>query len=68
VIGVNGDLFKESIEDFKRQFPDLIAKSSSLSRNGTYLSMTFELEARDVDDIISLWVASEEISDFVKIL
>lgn len=68
IIGLNGSDFRESIVDFERQFPDLKKKSSSLSRNGTYLSMTFELQAQDVDEIISLWVASEEIKDFVKIL
>ncbi|TVQ78238.1 MAG: DUF493 family protein [Bradymonadales bacterium] len=68
IIGLNKEDFKTSVEDFKRQFPSLKQKGSSLSRNGTYLSMTFEFEAENVDEIISLWVASEEISDFVRIL
>ncbi|MBN8554416.1 MAG: DUF493 family protein [Deltaproteobacteria bacterium] len=68
IIGKNAETFKEGLKNFEQQFPRMNKKSSHLSKNGTYLSQTYEVMARDVDEIISLWVASEEIPDFVTVL
>src|SRR4051812_18213970 len=68
IIGKNGDNFKESLKEFEQQFPRLNRKQSNVSKNGTYLSLTYEIMARDVDEIISLWVGSESLKDFITIL
>lgn len=68
VIGVNGEKFNASLKDFEKQFPKVKNAHTSLSRNGTYLSVTYEISAEDVDEIISLWVASESLEDCVKVL
>lgn len=68
IIGKNGVDFVESVRSFEQQFPRMNRKSSHKSRNGTYLSLTYEIMARNVDEIISLWVASEELKDFVTVL
>lgn len=68
IIGKNGNSFVQSVREFELQFPRMNKKSSHQSRNGTYLSLTYEIMARDVDEIIALWVASEELKDFVTVL
>jgi putative lipoic acid-binding regulatory protein len=68
IIGKNGDTFKDSLKEFEQQFPRLNRKQSNVSKNGTYLSLTYEIMARDVDEIISLWVGSESLKDFITIL
>lgn len=68
VIGINGEAFKNSIKLFEKQFPGLKSVGEVESRNGKYLALTFELEAKNVDEIISLWVASEELTDCVKVM
>lgn len=68
IIGKNGDEFRASIKEFEEQFPRLNRKQSHTSKNGNYLSLTYEIMARDVDEIISLWVGSEALKDFVTVL
>lgn len=68
VIGKNGDAFVRSIQEFEERFPKMKKTHSGLSRKGNYLSLTYELKAENVDEIIMLWVASEELEDCVKIL
>lgn len=68
IIGKNGDLFKDSLKAFEEEFPRLNRKQSHVSKNGKYFSITYEILARDVDEIISLWVSSESLKDFVTVL
>lgn len=68
IIGKNQDDFLSGIKDFEQTFPRLNRKNSQISKNGTYLSLTYEFMARDVDEIITLWVASEQVKNFVTIL
>lgn len=68
IIGKNGESFRESLKNLEQTFPRINRKQENVSKNGTYLSMTYEVLARDVDEIISLWVASEELKDFVTVL
>lgn len=68
IIGKNADPFKESLKGFEERFPRLNRKQSNVSKNGTYLSLTYEIMARDVDEIITLWVESENLKDFITIL
>ncbi|MDB5038190.1 MAG: hypothetical protein JWQ35_1718 [Bacteriovoracaceae bacterium] len=68
IIGKNGEGFQESLKDFEQKYPRLNKKHSNVSKNGNYLSLTYEILARDVDEIISLWVSSESLKDFVTIL
>jgi len=68
IIGKNAETFAEGLRDFEMRFPRLNKKNSNLSRNGNYLSITYEILARDVDEIIVLWVASEEIEGFVTVI
>jgi putative lipoic acid-binding regulatory protein len=68
IIGKNTEPFLESIKGFEQHFPRLNRKQSNVSKNGTYLSITYEILARDVDEIISLWVGSEALKDFVTVL
>ena len=68
IIGKNEQAFLDAIEDFETSFPHLARKSSMLSKNGSYLSLTYQLSAEDVDQIISLWVASEQVADCVAVM
>ena len=68
VIGKKGEAFEASLKDFEENFPKLVKKDSGLSRTSKYLSVTYEFSAKDVDEVISLWVASEELKDVVTIL
>lgn len=68
IIGKNKDQFISSVKILEERFPRMNKKNSHISRNGTYLAVTYEIMARDVDEIISLWVASEELEDFVTVL
>lgn len=68
LIGRNGEPFRSSVEDLEGKFPEIKRMQESESKNGTYLSITYEIRAENVDDIISLWVASESVQDCVSIL
>lgn len=68
IIGKNAEAFREGIEAFENQFPSIQKKTENESKRGNYLSLTYELQAETADEIISLWVASEEIEDCLKIL
>lgn len=68
VIGLNANDFKQSIDEFESLFPGLKLISKNESRNARYLACTYELEANHVDEIISLWVASEELKDCVRVM
>jgi putative lipoic acid-binding regulatory protein len=68
IIGRNADGFKGGIQEFESSFPELKKRASTLSKNGTYLSVTYRLQAADVDQIISLWVASENLQDLVAVM
>lgn len=68
IIGKNAEAFQEGIKSFETEFPRLNRKQMNQSKNGAYISVTYELLARDVDEIINLWVRSEEVQDFVTVL
>jgi putative lipoic acid-binding regulatory protein len=68
IIGKAGPGFEESVHGLESRFPNMRREAASASKNGTYLSVTFELMADDVDEIIELWVQSEAVTDCVKIL
>ncbi len=68
IIGKAGPNFEESVHDLEDKFPKLKRELEAESKHGTYLSVTFELIASDVDEIIDLWVESEQVRDCVKIL
>ena len=68
IIGKNAEPFREGIKAFEQDFPRLNRKQAIESKNGAYISFTYEVLARDVDEIINLWVRSEEVLDFVTIL
>ena len=68
IIGKAGPSFEESVSGLEGKFPTLKRENLSESKNGTYVSVTYELMAKDVDEIIELWVESELVTDCVKIL
>ena len=68
IIGKSGPDFEKSVSELESKFPNLKRELESESKNGTYLSVTFELMASDADEIIELWVESEQVQDCVKIL
>ena len=68
VIGKNDLAFLSGIDEFEKSFPSLHRQSSQVSKNGTYLSLTYSYAAKDVDEIISLWVASEQVEDVVTVI
>ena len=68
MIGLNAEDFRESINEFESLFPDLKLISKNESRNARYIACTYELEASHVDEIISLWVASEELKGCVRVM
>jgi len=68
VIGRNDPAFLSGIVEFERSFPSLHREGSQLSKNGTYLSLTYRYAAKDVDEIISLWIASEQVKDVVTVM
>jgi putative lipoic acid-binding regulatory protein len=68
IIGKNEDDFLNGIEEFETSFPHLNRKNRVLSKNGSYLSLTYEIQAKNVDEIISLWVASEQVQDCIAVM
>ena len=68
VIGNNNDEFKGAVGDLLAKFSDLEKKYEMRSKKGSYLSVTFEMKAKDADEIISLWLASEEMEELIRIL
>lgn len=68
IIGKNEEDFLNGIKEFESSFPHVNLKNSVLSKNGSYLSLTYQISARDVDEIISLWVASEQVKNCVAVM
>jgi len=68
IIGKNGPEFLEGLAEFESSFPRLVQKQRTPSKNGSYVSLTYECHAKDVDEIISLWVASEQLRDLVAVM
>ncbi len=68
IIGKNGEDFIQSLKEFEHEFPRLNKLHNTESRNGTYLALTYEVLARDVDEIIALWVASENLKNCIKVM
>lgn len=68
IIGRAGGEFEGGLKEFEDSFPHLIRKGAILSKNGRFLSLTYQIEAQDVDEIISLWVASEQVKDCVAVM
>lgn len=68
VIGKNTDVFRNSIQALESKIKGLKKTQEGESRQGSYISITFELQAKNVDEIILLWIESEAVEDFVKIL
>lgn len=68
VIGRYGDNFAQGIRDLQSQFPKLSQAALNVSAKGNYLSVTFEMKAEDVDEVIRLWLASEDIPDCLQVL
>lgn len=68
VIGKSTPQFEQSIEALQRKFPRLTREALGESKHGNYTAFTFELIAENVDEIIELWVESEQLDDYVKIL
>lgn len=68
IIGKNVSAFTTSLEAMRKDFPRLNLLDSTTSKNGTYKSYTFEILARDVDEIIVLWVASEQLEELITVL
>ena len=67
IIGKNVESFHIEIKVLEEMFPRMNMLESNTSKNGTYLSLTYELRALHVDEIIELWIESEKIKDIVTI-
>lgn len=67
-IGANSPIFKESVEDFEKKFIGLTRVSERLSASSKHLSLTYEYQAANPDDVVQLVMATNQLNDLVYVI
>jgi len=65
LIGKNSAVFEESLKAFESRFPAMRRQFSRPSASGNHLAVTFLFRAQNVDEIIQILEASEQLPDLV---
>ena len=67
-IGKNSPLFIESVAEFEKKFIGLTRISERQSASGRHLSLSYEYQAANAEDVVELSVQSHKINDLIYIL
>lgn len=67
-IGGNSTIFKSSVDDFEKKFIGLNRVSERLSASGKHLSLTYEYQAANPEDVVQLLLATHKINDLVYVI
>ena len=67
-IGANTNVFKMSVDEFEKKFIGLVRVNERLSASGKHLSLTYEYQAANSEDIVQLTVETQKLNDIIYIM
>lgn len=67
-IGMNSPIFKSSVADFEKKFIGLIRVSEKLSTSGKHLSLTYEYQAANSEDVVQLLIETHKLNDLIYVI
>jgi putative lipoic acid-binding regulatory protein len=67
-IGRNSPAFAQGLAELEQRFPDLKKQTARKSQGDAHLAMTYVYVARNVDDVIVLLEATDQIEDLLVVL
>lgn len=67
-IGANSQIFKNSVSEFEKKFIGLKRTNENQSASGKHLSLTYEYQAANADDVVLLTTETQKINDLIYIL
>ena len=68
VIGANSTIFKNSITEFENKFVGLTKTTERLSASGKHISITYEYQAANVEDVVQLMIETQKLNDLIYII
>ena len=67
-IGKNSPLFAQSITEFEAKFIGLVKTQERQSTSGAHRSLTYEYQAANAEDVVTLTVETQKMNDLIYIL
>lgn len=67
-IGMNSPIFKTSVTDFEKKFIGLSKVSEKFSASGKHLSLTYEYQAANSDDVVQLLIETHKLNDLIYVI
>jgi putative lipoic acid-binding regulatory protein len=67
-IGKNSALFLESVQQFEKKFIGLTKTNERQSASGEHISLTYEYQAANAEDVVELTIQTQQINDIIYIL
>ena len=67
-IGANTTVFKMAVADFEKKFIGLVRVTERLSASGKHLSLTYEYQAANAQDVVQLTVETQKLNDIIYIM
>ncbi len=67
-IGAHSPIFKTSVEEFEKAFIGLTRVSERLSASGKHLSLTYDYQAANPEDVVQLMIATQKLNDLIYII
>ncbi len=68
IIGANSVIFKSSVIEFETKFIGLSKTTERLSASGKHLSITYEYQAANPEDVVQLMIETRKMNDLIYIL
>lgn len=67
-IGMNSPMFKTSVNDFEKKFIGLNRVSERLSASQKHLSLTYEYQAANSEDVVQLLIETHKLNDLIYVI
>jgi putative lipoic acid-binding regulatory protein len=67
-IGANTTVFKMAVDDFEKKFIGLTRVTERLSASAKHLSLTYEYQAANSDDVVLLMIETQKLNDIIYII
>ena len=66
-IGANSTIFRSSVEEFEKKFIGLSRVSEKLSASEKHLSLTYEYNAANAEEVVQLVIETQKLNDIINI-
>jgi hypothetical protein len=67
-IGKNSPAFIRGVEGLEKRFGNIRQQSARMSKGDAHVAMTYVIDAADVDEIIVVLTATDELEDLLVVL